>query len=662
MRMMKKILLLLTILFALSPIAVQAGNATAFTYTIAPDGSFARSQDAYLPGVMLGRNLGLHNPSDIFIHDMVMFIADTGNRRIVIYDLLDGSYTIIGEELLRMPTGVFVTEDNIIYIADPALEAVLMMDKNGELLHTYSRPTERIFGSTTAFRPRRVAVDRAGGLYIVSEGTFDGIIYLNSYGQFMGYFGFNFTDFSLWDMFRERFYTEAQRAQILTRRPQPFTSLTIDHRGIVHSVTQNVFGNAVKVHDISGNNIIRQPMFDESNFVDVTVGRFGQIYALTSTGLIFVYDGTGNLLYTFGGQSIANERSGFFTNAAAITRDENDCIYVLDGSRGYIYVFLPTPFIYSTYRAIDAYNNGNYIGSRELWTEILRQSGISRIAHDYIALTHLQTQNYEMALHHARIAGNVIVFSDAFWEIRNQWMLDNLLFVILGGVVLLVALKVFKLVGIKIPVKVAIPENMRLLGRALKHPFDTFYDIRRVNKGSVKAAIVIYVIAFLVFAADYLFRGFIFNPLERGFEDLTYALMLFFLPLAIWVVGNYLVGSINEGEGRFRDVFVATAFCLAPIIFFLPFITLATHIVTFNEVFLITTATGFIWAYAIVLLVIALKEIHDYTFSQVFKSILFTLFFMAICVIVFSIISTFWGGLADFVYTVGEELIFRVTN
>ncbi len=54
-------------------------------------------------------------------------------------------------------------------------------------------------------------------------------------------------------------------------------------------------------------------MISEPNFVDITVGNYNQIYALTETGLIYEYDSEGNLIYSFGGRAISTERNGFFS-------------------------------------------------------------------------------------------------------------------------------------------------------------------------------------------------------------------------------------------------------------------------------------------------------------------------------------------------------------
>jgi hypothetical protein len=53
-----------------------------------------------------------------------------------------------------------------------------------------ARPTDVYFGSGV-YKPRKVALDRFGNLYVVSEGTNEGIIQFNLKGEFGGFFGAN---------------------------------------------------------------------------------------------------------------------------------------------------------------------------------------------------------------------------------------------------------------------------------------------------------------------------------------------------------------------------------------------------------------------------------------------------------------------------------------
>ena len=56
----------------------------------------------------------------------------------------------------------------------------------------FETPTAPIFGDTN-YEPSKVAVDKGGNIFIVSEGVNTGIIQLSYTGEFLGYFTSNKT-------------------------------------------------------------------------------------------------------------------------------------------------------------------------------------------------------------------------------------------------------------------------------------------------------------------------------------------------------------------------------------------------------------------------------------------------------------------------------------
>ena len=75
------------------PVCVQASQATSYTYTHDDKMNSIRTQDAYLPQQTI-TNLGLNAAEDMFIdQNDVMYIADTGNLRIVKYDIFRGAFS-----------------------------------------------------------------------------------------------------------------------------------------------------------------------------------------------------------------------------------------------------------------------------------------------------------------------------------------------------------------------------------------------------------------------------------------------------------------------------------------------------------------------------------------------------------------------------------------
>lgn len=288
--------------------APQTGNATAYTYTLAADSSWTRTQDAYLTGEVLFMDSPLNAPEDLYVQDGRLYVADSKNGRVVCRDLATGDISYYGEGILNLPTGVFVNGQGDLYVADMGLNQVLILSESGDVIRTYSRPEDITFGQDAPFKPKKVAADRAGIVTIVSDGSYDGMIQLSADGEFLGYFGYNSVPMTFLDRLQDRFFTEAQKAQLFDKIPLNFGNLALDSMGICYTVTRGVEGNAVKKHNVTGQNILGEAMRDEKDFADIAIGPDGQIFAVTETGLIYEYDNEGNLLLSLGGRAASSER------------------------------------------------------------------------------------------------------------------------------------------------------------------------------------------------------------------------------------------------------------------------------------------------------------------------------------------------------------------
>ena len=92
MRLFKRsLVLLLAVTFVImSALPVAASQATSYTYTLDDESEMVRTQDAYLPDRTI-TDLGLVNPQDMFItDDNIAYIADSGNARVLVFNLDTG--------------------------------------------------------------------------------------------------------------------------------------------------------------------------------------------------------------------------------------------------------------------------------------------------------------------------------------------------------------------------------------------------------------------------------------------------------------------------------------------------------------------------------------------------------------------------------------------
>lgn len=649
-----------------SALGQESGDATSLTYTLnSDDGEYwMRTQDAYLAGEIFFLDDPLLYPEDIYAYDGCLYIAETGEGTIVKYDLSRRSTTVIGQDILQSPTGVFVDGEGRIYVADNGLGKVFVFDSDGNKINEYSRPDEAAFGQTTQFKPLKLTVNSSGILSIVCEGSYDGIIQLSPSGEFLGYFGYNTVPMTFTEILQDKFFTEAQKQKLFNKIPLTFYNIAQDSSGIIYTVTQSApEGSALKKHNVSGSNILKTSAPDETNFVDISVADDGGVFAITQTGLIFEYDNDGNLLFTFGGRAISSERNGLLTVASGIAVDSGGVIYALDRERGLVHSYEPTAFAQSLHNAINLYRSGNYEESAGELQGLLMLAGNMSVIYSYLGKNEAQLSNYKLAAEYYRRAGDSSGYSDAFWEIRNENIGKWLIWIVIGIAVLAAAVFLCRRY-LRRPAFLKKGktgrgyENITYGLYMLRHPFDCCYEIKVGRKGSAVSATVIYLLAMLVFVANELLRGFSFGG--NSSTPLSFTVLIFAVPAVLFVLCSFMVTEINDGKGSFRKIYIAMAYSLTPMICILPVITLLTHVLTLSEAFLVTFGTIAAYAWTGVLLVIAIREIHEYEFSQVFLNIILTLFMMIVVIFTASMLYMFWDKVVDVILSIFMEVKYRV--
>ncbi|MGC8954613.1 MAG: YIP1 family protein [Fervidobacterium sp.] len=648
----------------------MAVNSTFLTYTVSGRNSWKVTQDAYIVSEVLFREFDLYYPEDLFINGSKMYIVDSGNARILVYDMVTREATFIGELSLWQPTGIFVT-DEYIYVADPGSSEVVIFTLDGKEVKRIGRPTNPLFGETANYKPRKLAVDKRGNIYVVSEGTSEGVIQLDKNGEFLGYFGNNMVSITFLDKFIDLFYSKEQKEKFLHRIPKPYTNITIDNKGLIYTVTQKEFGNAIKKHNTIGLNILsasrERRMVDEDNFVDIAVDKEGRMYALTESGLIYEYDSEGNLIFSFGGRAIATERNGLFSVASAIEVDENGKLYVLDKERGLVHVFIPTEYANILHQALNLYEKGKYLESKALWEKVMTYDGYSKIAHYGLGKAYFQAAQYNKAALHFREAFARRDYSDAFWEMRNIWLQKNMgiiLFIVALVILMSFILDLFAkkgLIKLRIQLKNKLLNDILYVKNILRHPLDTFYYLQRKKHGSVLSASILYILFLGVVLLDYFGRSFIFN-LNTQDRTVGFVLLTAAAPLGLWIISNWLVSSINDGRGTLRDIYVFTAYSFAPYVLFQPIVVLSTYILTYNERFLIDFSSFILISWSAILLAVGVKETHDYDLRETIKSIFLTLGWIFVIILVYSIVYMLWDQLIETAFSIVQEVLYRVRN
>ncbi len=671
------ILILISVFPGSGPGHVRAIESTAYTYTIAADRfGYLRTQDAYIPGGIYLKEIGMKSPEDLYYKDGILYIADSGNARIVRYDLLEGRISFLGEGELKYPTGVAVDEDGMVYVADYQASEVVLLSQERGVVKRIGRPEDMIYGASP-FKPRKVDVDSFGNIFAISEGTHEGILQFGEDGRFNGFFGANKTKgLNLIEWFQKTFYTEEQKAKLFFRTPPNIVSLDVADTNLIYSVTQNDSLDALKKLNLAGVNVLQRSgrIWGEENYVDAAVTTEGNIFAVTDTGSIEEFDDTGVLMILFGGRAAASDRNGLTAVVSAIEVDENDNIYILDKERALIQAYYPTSYTKLLHKAKADYNKGDYTASLEGWTEILRLSPSAYMAHNGFAQAMFELGEYETAAEHYRIMGDGWKYSECYWELRSSWLrehMDRILMLCIGIAIVLLALW---FVQKKSNYRKYIREEWekqckrhRLLKELmvdsrfmLRHPIDGIYYLKTGRRGSVRGATILYIAAYIVYMIYRLYTSFVFGGGINQWQSPAAISVIVILPVILFVVGSYLISSINDGEGTIKNVYVSFGYALSGYITYIPVLTLVSHVLTKKESFLYGLCYFMIIGYTLVLIFLAVKETHCYTPGKTVSNILLTIAFMVIAVLAFIILYILWKELLGFAAELLEEVKYRV--
>ena len=596
----------------------------------------------------------------------------------ILVGTLDGEFvTAIGEGTLVSPHGVYVTDNNHVYVADRDAEAIFEFNMQGEVLNKYTKPTSPLYGEKTSFLPIKIVVNDAGIMYVVCESNTNGIVEISPTegGTFLGYFGTNFASTDLWTIFRRAIATDAQKAQMVSNIPATPDNLAIDDRGLILTVTRGDEKTTLKRLNIAGKNLIEECPGYADIPAAVCAGQHDNIFVVDAQGYIYEYNTEGELLFVFGGLDDGSQRVGLSSMAAAIQTDTEDRIYVLDTDKKQIQVYEPTEFTNLLHEALYLYSKGLYTESKAPLAEVLAMNSMYDYANKAMGRAYFQEENYEMALHYARLAKDKQGYSDSYWEIRNQWLKDNLVTVLVIAVVLYVVYAVLKNLdkkkGIFNGVRKAwarakentVVSNLTYAGYFMKHPVDGSYGIAREGRASWIAPSIILGIFTIEFVIDKYLSGFLqklMSGLREGRYEIGSDIGTVLLVVAGLTACNYLVCTINDGEGTVKKIYTYFCYSLTPYVILTPVNFALSHVVTVNEQFLITLTELIMYTWVLVLAVMAIKEVNNYTANETFKVIGLTLFTILIMALLIFIIYVLWAQVFEFVSAIYGEVVYRL--
>lgn len=201
--------------------------------------------------MQFGEGETFSDPQDMVYYDGRLYVADTGHNRVVALnphgELLwklerfdNGGET----DALLAPAGVCATGDGL-YVSDTGNSRILKFDHSGRLLQVFTRPDFPGLDASTAYSPRRLAVDYAGRLYVICEGINRGVLQLNADGSFFSFLGAPKVSYTLYELFLRSVATEEQLDKMEKFVPTEYSSLCIDAKGFLYVTSSSASVKAI---------------------------------------------------------------------------------------------------------------------------------------------------------------------------------------------------------------------------------------------------------------------------------------------------------------------------------------------------------------------------------------------------------------------------------
>ena len=711
------LLLALTLVLVLPLIAVPASASSAYqTYTYSIGGSALYSPDAYSArtsltsddmGITAATGTALNSPGDLITDaEGNCYIADTGNNRIIILNrYFEFQFAITNfindrgtADVLDSPEGVFAYQDQL-WVCDTNKNRLVVFDKNdGSFIKIVDQPKNQLFDEDAVYKPVAMAIDQYGRIYVVSSTTYQGIIVMDADGAFVGFIGAQAVTISAWDIIWRRFQTEKQRklsAQLISTE---YNNITITEEGFVYVTTSSITESSVrsairgksksgkylpvKLLNPAGEEIMRRngfwPPAGEIDFSTDSRDEYSGVSRVTDVAVgpektwsiidqmrnkIYTYDFNGNLLFAFGDKG---SMLGSISNIEAVAYQGNTMLVLNKGTPCSVIIYDRTGYGDMLIAAIAAENSLDYNYAIECWEAVLQRNSNFDAAYVGIGNALYRSGEYEKSLEYYETAYDTANWSESYKEVRKDWMSKWFLLVFVLIIAIIIGVVKWFTFAAKVNKRGATDGKYRKsFGQELMygfyilfHPFDGFYDLKHERRGSVRGAIVFLAIAVLTFFYQGIGQGYVLNPTHKTTTIITQFISVV-VPVMLFVLANWCLTTLFEGEGSFKDIFVATGYSLLPLPLIIIPATIASNWVTTSESSLVGFfgTLAFIWVG--ILLFFGTMVTHDYSLLKNLITILGTIVAMAFIIFIVLLFSMLLSKLVSLVTNIITELQYR---
>lgn len=196
--------------------------------------------------------------------------------------------------------------------------------------------------------------------------------------------------------------------------------------------------------------------------------------------------------------------------------------------------------------------------------------------------------------------------------------------------------------------------------QVIVHPFDGFWDMKYEQKGRLRVAMIILFLLVVAMILQKQFAGFLVNFNDPRRLNSISELVFVLFPFLLWSIANWSVTTLMGGEGRFKDIVMATSYALVPMVLIYPPMTLVSRFMVQEETsfYYLLNTVAVLWFLG--LLFVGIMTVHQFTPAKTVLTCVLTVIVMGIIVFLGTLIFSMLQQIYDFILNIYRELIFRV--
>jgi len=196
--------------------------------------------------------------------------------------------------------------------------------------------------------------------------------------------------------------------------------------------------------------------------------------------------------------------------------------------------------------------------------------------------------------------------------------------------------------------------------RFFSHPIDTLDSIKNENRGSVALANFMLFLYFVLSACEYLYTAFLFN----GNRTENFNIFLIFMQSlgvpVLFVCCNWAVGTLISGEGKFREIWIVTAYSLLPrLLVGFPLIALSS-LLSNDEAAIYTLLNSISIVFLALFLFLGIMMMQQFTVKRTIVSFILTAGMMAIVLFILLLFFSVIQQIYMFINSIFIEVAGRV--